>query len=341
MAQALTIRTHTGRSVVLGGDELGKERLDHGYALTVHREQGATSDRTHYLAEGGGRELAYVALSRARHHTTIHAVADNLDHALDTIRTDWTHTNHDTWISPTTTPGTDPRHQPTIVEEAHLRWRLVGELDRLHALTPPDVTGELIAARDNSDALHDQRRHLDAGTGPYTNTPAGRITRQLRGLDADWRHAHAALRTAKPWQRPGLRRQVAALDNHRTVVADERDRYVAPEARRLDTATTHASRQVAQLRAEHHFNQRWHRDHPEHTTRIRQLQQHLADLNHPATQQPEPDLPNPTHPAIRDTFTEIQAALDDLDAALDHLTHQTHPDPTPDQDQSRGHGIEL
>jgi hypothetical protein len=43
----------------------------------MHRQQGATSDRTHYLAEGGGRELAYVALSRARQASIVHAVADS------------------------------------------------------------------------------------------------------------------------------------------------------------------------------------------------------------------------------------------------------------------------
>lgn len=54
--------------------ERGCDRhLDYGYALTVHRSQGATYDRSHVLAAGGGRELAYVALSRARERTYIDA----------------------------------------------------------------------------------------------------------------------------------------------------------------------------------------------------------------------------------------------------------------------------
>jgi hypothetical protein len=44
----------------------------------VHREQGATAERSHHLAEGGGRELAYVAMSRARGPSTPRPPADAL-----------------------------------------------------------------------------------------------------------------------------------------------------------------------------------------------------------------------------------------------------------------------
>ncbi len=57
--------TSDGRHVHITGEGLDTDHLDYGYALTVHRAQGATHDRAHVLAAGGGRELAYVALSRA------------------------------------------------------------------------------------------------------------------------------------------------------------------------------------------------------------------------------------------------------------------------------------
>jgi len=63
---ALTVRFDDGRDEVLTAEELSKDRLDHAYAVTVHRMQGATVDRAHVFADGGGRELAYVAMSRAR-----------------------------------------------------------------------------------------------------------------------------------------------------------------------------------------------------------------------------------------------------------------------------------
>jgi conjugative relaxase-like TrwC/TraI family protein len=132
--RSLTLHTDDHRTVVLAGDAINADHLAHAYALTVHREQGATSDRAHVLAEGGGRQLTYVALSRARHHTTIHTTADNHDQALETLTDDWT-TNHDQpWLTPTTRPGQDPRTQPAIAapadgppespEVAELRQRL-------------------------------------------------------------------------------------------------------------------------------------------------------------------------------------------------------------------------
>ena len=47
--------------------------LDHGYAATVHKSQGATLDRVHVLATPGmDRHLAYVAMTRHRHAVVLH-----------------------------------------------------------------------------------------------------------------------------------------------------------------------------------------------------------------------------------------------------------------------------
>jgi conjugative relaxase-like TrwC/TraI family protein len=90
-----------GRPVVLVGEALDAKHLDHAYAVTVHRTQGATYDRAHVLAAGGGRELAYVGLSRARDHTAIHTTADDLDQALDDLQADWGVPHHQRWITET------------------------------------------------------------------------------------------------------------------------------------------------------------------------------------------------------------------------------------------------
>jgi len=55
-AARLRAVTADGRAVVLAGEAIDAEHLDHGYALTVHRAQGATYDRAHVFAAGGGRE---------------------------------------------------------------------------------------------------------------------------------------------------------------------------------------------------------------------------------------------------------------------------------------------
>lgn len=337
---ALTVETDAGRSVTLLGDELNADRLDHGYALTVHREQGATSDRTHYLAEGGGRELGYVALSRARDHTRVHAVADDLDHALDDIRTDWARTQHDTWITPTTEPGHDPRHhRDPVVDRAATRRRLTAELNRLHALAPPDVTTDLDATLAQLAALREQREHLAAGTGPYATGRPGRIVRQLQELDTDRRAARAGHTAAKVWQRPQWRKLLATLDKHHAHVTHEHQLHVAPEAHRLDTTITRTNDRAAQLRTEARFNHRWHRDHPEHTARVAQLEQQLADLDQA---QPQPALPTrATTGSVHDTLARTRADLDAIDAVLDRLDHWGHPDDHAAEPQAPDLGLGL
>jgi conjugative relaxase-like TrwC/TraI family protein len=96
--QGLTIQFERDRSVTLSGSEIDEDHLDHAYALTVHRTQGATVDTAHVLADGGGRELTYVAMSRARTTTHVHAVADNLDQARDDLTRDWTTERRDRWV---------------------------------------------------------------------------------------------------------------------------------------------------------------------------------------------------------------------------------------------------
>ncbi len=53
----LDARTAGGRLVTITGDGLDRAHLDYGYAVTVHRSQGASHDRAHVLSAGGGREL--------------------------------------------------------------------------------------------------------------------------------------------------------------------------------------------------------------------------------------------------------------------------------------------
>ena len=82
----ITIDFNNGQqTVTLSGEAIDAHHLDHAYATTVHRAQGATVDRAHVYADGGGRELTYVALSRARRSTTVHCVADALDQAVDDL----------------------------------------------------------------------------------------------------------------------------------------------------------------------------------------------------------------------------------------------------------------
>ena len=128
-AGALMLRTDDGRLVRLAGEEAGAERLGYGYATTVHRSQGATVARAHLFADGGGRELAYVAMSRARQSTHIWAVADDTAQAVEDLRRDWTIRRSPTWAIDTGQPAPQrpeanwPRPQPEVdAQSARSPW---------------------------------------------------------------------------------------------------------------------------------------------------------------------------------------------------------------------------
>jgi conjugative relaxase-like TrwC/TraI family protein len=135
VSRRLLAVTAQGRSVGLSGEAIDAEHLDHGYALTVHRAQGATCDRAHVLANGGGRELAYVALSRARTGTTLHAVADDLPQLRHDLFLDWSDSRAQRWIvdDELTPPVAFPGGQPELGEAREPTRHLGRGLDPVQA----------------------------------------------------------------------------------------------------------------------------------------------------------------------------------------------------------------
>jgi ATP-dependent exoDNAse (exonuclease V) alpha subunit len=75
-AQSMTVQTDDDRSVRF---ELKHyNRIDHGYAATIHKAQGMTVDRTHVLATPGmDAHGSYVALSRHRDGMDLHYGRDD------------------------------------------------------------------------------------------------------------------------------------------------------------------------------------------------------------------------------------------------------------------------
>ena len=75
-AQAMTVEIDDGRSVRF--DLKDYNRIDHGYAATIHKAQGMTVDRTHVLATPGmDAHGSYVALSRHRDGMELHHGRDD------------------------------------------------------------------------------------------------------------------------------------------------------------------------------------------------------------------------------------------------------------------------
>jgi len=74
--QSMTVQIDDGRSVQFDLKDYNK--IDHGYAATIHKAQGMTVDRTHVLATPGmDAHGSYVALSRHRDGVDLHYGRDD------------------------------------------------------------------------------------------------------------------------------------------------------------------------------------------------------------------------------------------------------------------------
>ncbi|WP_026606167.1 Ti-type conjugative transfer relaxase TraA [Methylocapsa acidiphila] len=82
----MSVRTDDGRSISF--DLKDYDRIDHGYAATIHKAQGMTVDRTHVLATPGlDAHGSYVALSRHRDGMDLHYGRDDFADENRLVRT--------------------------------------------------------------------------------------------------------------------------------------------------------------------------------------------------------------------------------------------------------------
>ena len=85
-AQSMAVQTDDGRSVRF--DIKDYNRIDHGYAATIHKAQGMTVDRAHVLATPGmDAHGSYVALSRHRDGVDLHYGRDDFASQDRLVRT--------------------------------------------------------------------------------------------------------------------------------------------------------------------------------------------------------------------------------------------------------------
>ncbi|MCO6178431.1 Ti-type conjugative transfer relaxase TraA [Ciceribacter sp. RN22] len=83
---SMSVRTDDGRNVSF--DFKDYDRIDHGYAATIHKAQGMTVDRTHVLATPGmDAHGSYVALSRHRDGMDLHYGRDDFSSQDRLVRT--------------------------------------------------------------------------------------------------------------------------------------------------------------------------------------------------------------------------------------------------------------
>ncbi len=177
-AATLDLRMDDDQFVRLSTADAGPDRLDHGYARTVHRSQGDTVDVSHRLFDGGGRELAYVSMS-PRERALLYVVADDLGQAKGDLAQDWSNDRRQRWAIDTGTPTTSvaeiertpetPSRLRAVIREARLRC----ERDAVAQAIPPDAANELYGACQQLAALEARRHDLETGGPAYWHTPAG------------------------------------------------------------------------------------------------------------------------------------------------------------------------
>ncbi|HEX2564156.1 MAG TPA: AAA family ATPase, partial [Acidimicrobiales bacterium] len=329
--QTVTIATDDARRVVLKGEALDQDHLDYGYALTVHRQQGATADRTHYLAEGGGRELAYVAMSRARGPSIVHAVADDVGQAIEDITHDWSLDRNQQWITRTATAvGVDPATRALPEGPDARRARLLAELETLERQGPPDVTAELAAARAQLDRLRRSRNDLVRGTGRWHHTPAGRAARDLNQARHQRQHAEHWMNLPDIGRRERHRWRRVAQSADRSAARARRDwiSHGQPAVEQLDRRITGAEHRVADLQTHARFRQRRLAEHPELDRRLQHAERELRRLDDPIGVELEERLETLVHPRPdRVTQGVERAGITRIRQHLDRLQHRREVEP--------------
>ena len=195
-AQVARSRDAARGGAAYGAEYLGADKLDHAYATTAHRSQGSTVDVTYALEDGGGRELAYVAMSRARHESHIHVVAPSVAHAAERLAWGWGQERREAW-------ALDHQATKSLAELNHQRVQLARSI-------LPDHSGELADARRLLSLAEQDRRDLRQGTGRWAGTPAGHAAQAASSAALDYRRASevAQDKSLGPWGRRKARREV-------------------------------------------------------------------------------------------------------------------------------------
>ena len=98
------------------------------------------------LADGGGREPAYVAMSRARGASHVYVVADDADQAVEDLSAEWRREARQRWVLDTDeVAGDDRRRRPDLARRTDAAVRLArlrAERDAVAAVAP-DAEGRL------------------------------------------------------------------------------------------------------------------------------------------------------------------------------------------------------
>ena len=275
-AQTLIAITPDGRQLHMGAEDIGADRLGYGYAITAHRAQGTTVEVAHVLDDGGGRELAYVAMSRARNASHVYTTAPDLTEAAQRLTWSWDDERRQRW-------ATDQARAAQRLEALRAEHRqLVGSI-------PPAVTNELAHVREQQADLEKDLADLRTGAGRWANTP---VRASYENLQVARRVHEENLRRAQNPHRGFLARHRSREDlktSAATLQAAERawQRTTEPHAQPLEGEQSRLAAQIGELQDAQQARADFIESHPELADRISQLRRAIE------TQQASPHRPRP------------------------------------------------
>jgi len=265
-ATSLSVRMDDGNAVrVLERHEIGAERLAHAYAVTVHRSQGSTVERAHALEDGGGRELAYVKMSRATQRSTVYVVADSVAQAADDLCREWNVERRLTWAIDAGTPararsrGRAQAPQRNTVDEALRRGRLLAERHAITAAMPADRGSHIRAVARDVDRLRRRREDLAVGGGTYADHPIGTAMAERDQATENVRRLEANVADRSLPRRP-RRRYGVELEDWRTRLSastGEVADLAGPELARIDRAEATLTARLHGLYEDQSERNRW------------------------------------------------------------------------------------
>ncbi len=269
-----------GRFQRFADQDIDADHLAHGYAVTVHRSQGATVTRAHVLEDGGGRELAYVKMSRARECTTLYPVADSPEQATDDLARSWSHSRRIGWAIDAGTPTREPQTARTVdaPEPARLRHaRLVAERAALAAVIPPESGFHYFSAQARVRQLTRELEALDNAKGfeVFNGTPLGQAATDWDARRREWHRCLVRAEQAGPRERHQLRKRAKGAAEREGPLRDAFERLAAPERARIEAELPEAKKLRDELEGRHHGRLHFEAAHPEALRRLELLERQI------------------------------------------------------------------
>jgi hypothetical protein len=306
-AQQLTAVTPDGQRLRMGPDDIAAERLGYGYAITAHRSQGSTVDVAHVLDDGGGRELAYVAMSRARTASHVYVTAADQRQAGERLAWTWDEQRRQEWIT---------ERAQVVARAEEIVAELTVERDRLVALIPADVTDRIARVRDQTAQVESDRDDLHAAAGRWAATPVGQTYVALQ--DAVRTHDQDLLRAQDRYLGLWARHRARQTEQGSAIAVTEANRAwqdtVRPHDEELCMQLDRLDSEARTLDAAQQARSDFLTAYPGVRVRIREIDHAIAQQRH--------QLRTPqTRPAIQWETPAPQPRVRH-DAHLDHIHHQ-------------------